>query len=106
MDDPDLDLFWQAADDLGSLISIHPVFDAGDDRVKFKGMEKTVGRITDTLIAGRRTIYSGHVARYANASLLVGIGGSALPYLLGRPKRNHALHQEESAGPELALSVL
>ena len=106
LDDPALDPFWQAADALGSVVAIHPVFDAGDDRVKFKGMENAVGRITDTLIAVSRIIYSGHVARYRNARIIVGIGGAALPYVVGRLKRNHSLHPEDMADPAEALSML
>ena len=106
LDDPALDPFWQAADALGSVVAIHPVFDAGDDRVKFKGMENAVGRITDTLIAVSRIIYSGHVARYRNARIVVGIGGAALPYVVGRLKRNHSLHPEDMADPAEALSML
>ena len=106
LDDPDLDPFWQTANDLGSIVAIHPVFDAGDDRVKFKGMENAVGRITDTLIAVSRIIYSGHVERYSNVKFVIGIGGSALPYVLGRLKRNHSLHPEDMADPAKALSMM
>ncbi len=106
LDDADLDPFWEAADELGSIVSIHPVFDAGDDRVKFHGMENAVGRITDTLIAVSRIIYSGHVERYSNIRFLVGIGGAALPYVIGRLKRNHSLHPEDMADPAKALSMM
>ncbi|MBM9593186.1 amidohydrolase family protein [Roseitranquillus sediminis] len=106
LDDASLDPFWQAADALGAIVAIHPVFDAGDDRVKFKGMENAVGRVTDSLIAVSRIIYSGHVEKYARAKILVGIGGAALPYVLGRLKRNHSLHPEDMGDPEKALSML
>lgn len=106
LDDADLDPFWEAANELGSIVSIHPVFDAGDDRVKFHGMENAVGRITDTLIAVSRIIYSGHVERYSNIKFLVGIGGAALPYVIGRLKRNYSLHPEDMADPAKALSMM
>ena len=106
LDDEGLDPFWAAADELGAVIAIHPVFDAGDDRVKFKGMENAVGRITDSLIAISRIIYSGHVEKYANAKIMVGIGGAALPYVVGRLARNHSLHPDEMGDPTKALSLL
>ena len=106
LDDDDLTPFWQAADELRSAVFIHPVFDAGDTRVNDYGMANAIGRITDTLIAVSRIIYSGHVERYANARIVVGIGGAALPYVLGRLRRNHALHPEDMADPDKALSLL
>jgi len=105
LDDPGLDAFWQAADELGALVSIHPVFDAGDDRVHDYGMANAVGRITDTLIAVSRLIYAGHVKRYANAKIMIGIGGAGLPYVLGRLMRNASL--DDSLGdPREALSMM
>lgn len=105
LDDPTLDPFWSAADELGAVVSIHPVFDAGDDRVHDYGMANAVGRITDTLIAVSRIIYSGHVKRYANAKIMIGIGGAALPYVLGRLQRNASL-DENLGDPREAMSML
>jgi aminocarboxymuconate-semialdehyde decarboxylase len=67
LDDPSLDPFWRTADDLGAVLFIHPVFESGDARVHDYGMANAVGRITDTLIAVSRIIYSGHILRYRNA---------------------------------------
>lgn len=104
LDDPSLDPFWQAADELGSVLFIHPVFESGDDRVHDYGMANAVGRITDTLIAMSRIIYSGHVARYANARIVAGIGGAALPYVVGRLRRNFSLDKDRLGDPDAALA--
>ena len=72
-------------------VSIHPVFDAGDDRVHDYGMANAVGRITDTLIAVSRLIYAGHVKRSRTRRSMIGIGGAGLPYVLGRLMRNASL---------------
>lgn len=103
LDDPSLDPFWSAADELGSVLFIHPVFESGDDRVHDYGMANAVGRITDTLIAVSRLIYAGHVTRYPGAKFVVGIGGAALPYVLGRLRRNYELTRDKLADPEAAL---
>jgi len=105
LDDPSLDPFWMAADELGSILFIHPVFESGDNRVHEYGMANAVGRVTDTLIAISRIIYSGHVLRYQNAKIVIGIGGAALPYVAGRLRRNYTLDQ--SLGhPDESLALL
>lgn len=106
LDDPSLAPFWQAAHDLGSVIFIHPVFESGDDRVHDYGMANAVGRITDTLIAMSRLIYAGHVTRYANAKIVAGIGGAALPYVIGRLRRNYSLDKDKLGDPDAALATM
>lgn len=105
LDAPALEPFWQAADRHGAVVFIHPVFESGDARVHDYGMANTVGRITDTLIAVARLIYAGHPLRYNRAKIVVGIGGAALPFILGRMKRNHVL-DKSLADPEAGLRAM
>ena len=106
LDDPTLQPFWEAADALGSLIFIHPVFESGDDRVHDYGMANAVGRITDTLIAMSRLIYAGHITRYGNMKVVAGIGGAALPYVIGRLRRNYSLDKDKLGDPDAALAAM
>ena len=91
LDHADLDPFWQAADDTGALIHIHPSFDAGDVRMNDFGLANGLGRITDAAVALARLISAGHVARYKNAKFFAPMGAAALPFVLGRLKRNAAI---------------
>ncbi|HET7848822.1 MAG TPA: amidohydrolase family protein [Pseudolabrys sp.] len=91
LDHADLDPFWAAADETGAVIHIHPSFDAGDVRVNDFGLANGLGRITDAVIAVARLISSGHVTRYANAKFFVPMGAAALPFVIGRLKRNAAI---------------
>ena len=91
LDAADLDAFWAAADETGALIHIHPSFDAGDKRVNDFGLANGLGRITDAVIAVARLISAGHVAKYKNAKFFAPMGAAALPFVLGRLKRNHAI---------------
>jgi aminocarboxymuconate-semialdehyde decarboxylase len=106
LDDPSLVPFWEAADETGALIFIHPVFESGDDRVHDYGMANAVGRVTDTLIAVSRLIYAGHVTRYSRAKIVAGIGGAGLPYVVGRLRRNYELDKVKLGDPEAALRAL
>ncbi len=106
LDDPLLLPFWDAANSLGSIVFIHPVFESGDDRVHDYGMANAVGRITDTLIAMSRLIYAGHVTRYANIKIVAGIGGAALPYVIGRLRRNYSLDKDKLGDPDAALAAM
>jgi aminocarboxymuconate-semialdehyde decarboxylase len=106
LDDPSLLPFWEAADSLGSIIFIHPVFESGDDRVHDYGMANAVGRITDTLIAMSRLIYAGHVTRFSNVKIVAGIGGAALPYVVGRLRRNYSLDKDKLGDPDAALAAM
>ena len=106
LDDPDLEPFWKSAHRNGSIIFIHPVFDSGDNRVNDYGMNNAIGRVTDTLISISRIIYSGHVETYYNAKIIIGIGGAALPFVVGRMKRNYAMHKDTLFDPGKALSMM
>ena len=106
LDDPSLAPFWEAADETGALIFIHPVFESGDNRVHDYGMANAVGRITDTLIAMSRLIYAGHVTRFSNMKVVAGIGGAALPYVIGRLRRNYSLDKDKLGDPDAALAAM
>lgn len=106
LDDHSLLPFWETANELGSIIFIHPVFESGDDRVHDYGMANAVGRVTDTLIAMSRLIYAGHVRRFRNVKIVAGIGGAALPYVIGRLRRNYSLDKERLGDPDAALAAM
>src|SRR5215470_4098612 len=88
LDHADLDPFWQAADKTSAIIHIHPSFDAGDVRVNDFGLANGLGRITDAAVAVARLISAGHVAKYKTAKIFAPLGAAALPFVIGRLKRN------------------
>jgi aminocarboxymuconate-semialdehyde decarboxylase len=99
LDDPDLTPFWEAASAREATIFVHPMYACGDDRLGDYDLVNAVGRVTDTTIAVARLLFSGHLQRYAGIKLVISHGGAALPFALGRLKRNHAIHPGKYADP-------
>jgi aminocarboxymuconate-semialdehyde decarboxylase len=99
LDDPDLTPFWETASAREATIFVHPMYACGDDRLGDYDLVNAVGRVTDTTIAVARLLFSGHLQRYPGVKLVVSHGGAALPYALGRLRRNHAIHPGKYADP-------
>lgn len=99
LDDPSLDPFWQVASARKAAIFLHPHYICGDERLAGYDLINAVGRLTDTTIAVARLLFSGHLTRYPGVSLVLSHAGGAVPWALGRLKRNHAIHPGEYADP-------
>jgi len=94
LDDPGLDPFWEVASARRAAIFLHPHYICSDDRLDDYDLVNAVGRLTDTTIAVGRLLFSGHLTRYPGVNLVLSHAGGALPYALGRLKRNHAIHPD------------
>ena len=107
LDDPGLDPFWEAASELGAAIYMHPMFGCGDDRLLDYDMINAVGRGVDTTTAVARMIYAGHFTRYGGMRMVLSHGGGALPYVLGRMRRNYEMHEKDGyADPAAEMARL
>ena len=94
LDDPSLDPFWEVASARQAAIFLHPHYICGDERLADYDLVNAVGRIADTTIAVARLLFSGHLTRFPGVSLVLSHAGGALPYALGRLKRNYAIHTD------------
>jgi aminocarboxymuconate-semialdehyde decarboxylase len=94
LDDPDLDPFWEVASARSAAIFVHPHYLCGDERLAGYDLVNAVGRLSDSTLAIARLLFSGHLTRFPGMSLVIAHGGGALPYGLGRLKRNRAIHPE------------
>lgn len=99
LDDPALDPFWQRASERGAVIYIHPMFGCGDERLNDFDMMNAVGRGLDTTTAVARLLFSGHLTKYSGMTVILSHGGGALPFMLGRLKRNIEIHPGKYADP-------
>ncbi|HVB17724.1 MAG TPA: amidohydrolase family protein [Stellaceae bacterium] len=105
LDDPSLNPFWEVASARHAAIFLHPHYMCNDDRLDGYDLINAVGRLADTTIAVARLLFSGHLTRYPGVSLILSHAGGALPYALGRLKRNHAIHSD-FANPQEGFSRL
>jgi aminocarboxymuconate-semialdehyde decarboxylase len=99
LDDPSLDPFWEVASARNAGIFLHPHYICGDERLADYDLVNAVGRLADTTIAVARLLFSGHLTRFSGVNLLLSHAGGALPYAIGRLKRNRAIHKDY-ADPE------
>ncbi|MGE5270447.1 MAG: amidohydrolase family protein [Thiohalocapsa sp.] len=99
LDDPDLDPFWELASARGATIFLHPHYICGDERLAGYDLVNAVGRLADSTLAVARLLFSGHLTRFSGMTLVLSHGGGALPYALGRLKRNRVIHPDY-ANPE------
>src|SRR5437016_4969189 len=94
LDDPSLDPFWEVASARQATLFLHPHYICGDERLADYDLVNAIGRLADTTIAVARLLFSGHLTRFPSVKLLLSHAGGALPYALGRLKRNQAIHAE------------
>jgi aminocarboxymuconate-semialdehyde decarboxylase len=94
LDDPSLDPFWEVASARQAAIFLHPHYICGDERLADYDLVNAVGRLADMTIAAARLLFSGHLTRFPGVSLVLSHAGGALPYALGRLKRNRVIHPE------------
>jgi aminocarboxymuconate-semialdehyde decarboxylase len=102
LDSPKLSEFWAAADELGAVIFLHPMYMGGDPRLQdglAYGLANSIGRVNDTTVAVARLLLSGIPERFQGAKIIVAHGGGTIPYLVGRLLNVHEIHPEETANP-------
>ncbi|GAB5458352.1 MAG: amidohydrolase family protein [Henriciella sp.] len=80
---------WQAIDDLGLPVLVHPTAPQGADKLQMHeyGLIPPIGFMFDTTLAISRMIFDGFFDRYPNLKIIAAHGGATLPYLAGRLDR-------------------
>ena len=87
LDQAGLDPFWEAAEDLGCLVVIHPCDPLPGVDLSRNFLDNMVGRPAESTIAVAHLLFSGALERYPGLTICVVHGGGFLPYQLGRMQR-------------------
>lgn len=97
LDDPALDPFWEAAEDLGVLILFHPYEEKHPAGLADFFLHNCIGYPLQTAIAIARMIFSGVFTRYPNLRARFPHAGGALPYQFERIRRAAEVRPEAKA---------
>lgn len=84
LNDPQLAPIWQAINDRGLPVLVHPTTPIGSEQMELGRLSSSVGYTFDTSMAIGRLVMDGFLDRYPDLSLIASHGGGALPYLASR----------------------
>jgi aminocarboxymuconate-semialdehyde decarboxylase len=85
---------WEAANDLGAVIHIHPTAPVGVEAMTDYWLTALVGFPLDTTLAAAGLVFSGVVARFPRIRWVLGHLGGAIPYLVERLDRGFYAYKE------------
>ena len=83
-DSHDFDPFWRKAEELDSLIFMHPNEVAGSERMDGYSLRTVCGNPADSTLSIGYLVYSGVFDRFPSLKMCVFHGGGFFPYHLGR----------------------
>ena len=97
LDSPALEPFYDKAEALGVPIIVHPVNNAGADRMTRYYLGNTVGNPMETTLAIGSIIFGGVIERHKGLRFCLAHGGGFLPYQIGRLDHGYRVREEARA---------
>jgi aminocarboxymuconate-semialdehyde decarboxylase len=84
LDDPDLDPFWAAAEELRAVVVVHPYASLEGRDLKRYGLVNLIGNPAETTLALGHLIFGGVFERHPDLRMVLVHGGGFAPYQIGR----------------------
>ena len=110
LDDPGLEPFWAAAEELGAFLFIHPHGGIFGERLSAYYMKNFVGLPFDTTIAAASLVFGGVLERHPGLKICLSHGGGFVPYQAGRFQHAYDVRPEAKAhlpnGPGASIGRL
>ena len=94
LSEPALAPFWEAADELGAIVFIHPLGSSLMERLNKYYLSNMIGQPIETTIALSHLIFGGVLDRNPAVKILAAHGGGYLPAYPGRSMHGHAIRPE------------
>jgi aminocarboxymuconate-semialdehyde decarboxylase len=94
LDDPQFEIFWQAAEALRMVVCIHPFEPAPVGALARYALGNLVGNLYDTGLAAALLIYGGVLERHPKLRFVLYHAGGTLPALIGRLDMGYRLMPE------------
>jgi aminocarboxymuconate-semialdehyde decarboxylase len=104
--DPDFDLFFDAAAELGALVFVHPADTTLDPRLAAAGVAFGAGMPTETGVAAAALLVSGAMSRRRTGiRLCLAHGGGTLPWLLPRLDKGELIKNPDTPPAQLPSAL-
>jgi len=110
LDDAAFEPVWQAADELGAFMLVHPYNVVGRERMKSYYLQNLIGNPLETTIAVASLVFGGVIERHPGIRFCFAHGGGFAPYQAGRFRHGWKVRPEGKAqlkdGPAASLDRL
>jgi len=92
--DPSFEVFWQTAEELGSLVFIHPLGCSMGERLAPNYLSNIVGQPAETTVALSHLIFGGILDRYPALKICAAHGGGYFPMYITRADHGYDVRPE------------
>lgn len=106
LDDPALEVFWDAAEKLGATLFLHPMGTSLGERVNRYYLANVIGQPLETTIALSQMIFSGVFDRHPRLKVCAAHGGGFLPFAPGRFDHGRGVRPEAGGCSEAPSAYL